>query len=47
MFTGAGIHVSGMECVWAYENQIIREYIIRIMTKMRDGVVKIHWGKGN
>lgn len=46
LFAGVGLHVSKIDGVWAYEDQMIREYLMRILTRSHDCVARMHWTKG-
>lgn len=46
VFAGVGLHVSRIDGVWAHEDQIIREYLMRLITRNHDCVARMHWTKG-
>lgn len=46
VFAGVGLHVSKIDGVWAYEDQMIREYLMRLITRNHDCVARMHWTKG-
>ena len=38
-----GLHVSRINDVYAYEDHMIREYLMRLMTRNHDCVTRMHW----
>lgn len=46
VFAGVGLHVSKIDGVWAYEDQMIREYLMRTLTRSHDCVARMHWTQG-
>lgn len=46
VFAGVGLHVSRIDGVWAHEDQMIREYLMRIITRNHDCVARMHWTQG-
>ena len=45
MFAGVGLHVSKINDVYSYEDQMIREYIMRLITRNQDAIARMHWTK--
>ncbi|KAL1984137.1 hypothetical protein VTN96DRAFT_9442 [Rasamsonia emersonii] len=45
VFAGVGLHVSRINDVYSYEDQMIREYILRLITRNHDCVARMHWTK--
>jgi len=45
VFAGAGLHVSRINGVYDYEDRMIREYIIRLITVNHDCIARMHWTK--
>ena len=43
LFAGVGLHVSRINDVYAYEDQIIRDYVLRLITRNHDCVARMHW----
>lgn len=43
VFAGVGLHVSRINDVYSYEDQMIREYILRLITRNHDCVARMHW----
>jgi alpha-ketoglutarate-dependent taurine dioxygenase len=43
VFAGVGIHVSRINDVHNYEDQMIREYMLRLITRNHDCVARMHW----
>ncbi|KAK3052914.1 hypothetical protein LTR09_005978 [Extremus antarcticus] len=43
MFAGVGLHVSKINDVYSYEEQMIREYIMRLITRNHDCIARMHW----
>lgn len=43
VFAGVGIHVNRINDVHSYEDQIIREYVTRLITRNHDGIARMHW----
>jgi hypothetical protein len=46
VFAGVGIHVTRINGVHSYEDQLIREYILRLVTRNHDCVARMHWTQG-
>ncbi|KAL1861770.1 hypothetical protein VTK73DRAFT_6920 [Phialemonium thermophilum] len=46
VFAGVGLHVSRIDGVTSYEDQMIREYILRLITRNHDCVARMHWTRG-
>lgn len=46
VFAGVGLHVSRIDGVWAAEDQMIREYLLRLLTRSHDCVARMHWTPG-
>ena len=40
-----GIHVSRVNDVYDYEDKLIRDYMIRLITRNHDCVARMHWTK--
>jgi hypothetical protein len=45
MFAGVGLHVSKINDVYSYEDTMIREYIMRLITRNHDAIARMHWTK--
>ncbi|KAK3652117.1 hypothetical protein LTR56_005248 [Elasticomyces elasticus] len=45
IFAGVGIHVSRIDDVYDYEDTMIREYIMRLITRSHDCIARMHWTK--
>jgi alpha-ketoglutarate-dependent taurine dioxygenase len=45
IYAGAGIHVSRVNDVYSYEDQLVREYIMRLITRSHDCIARMHWTK--
>ncbi|KAK5627789.1 hypothetical protein RRF57_003504 [Xylaria bambusicola] len=45
VFAGAGLHVTRINGVTSYEDTMIRDYIMRLITRNHDGVARMHWTK--
>ncbi|KAI1609511.1 TfdA family taurine dioxygenase [Exophiala viscosa] len=43
LFAGVGLHVSRINDVYAYEDQIIRDYVLRLITRNHDCIARMHW----
>jgi hypothetical protein len=43
VFAGVGLHVSRINDVYDYEDQMIREYLMRLITRNHDCVARMHW----
>ena len=46
VFAGMGLHVSRIEGVYGYEDQMIREYMMRLWMRNHDCVARMHWTRG-
>jgi alpha-ketoglutarate-dependent taurine dioxygenase len=46
VFAGVGLHVSRIDGVYSHEDQLIREYVMRLITRNHDGIARMHWTKG-
>lgn len=46
LFAGVGLHVSRIDGVTSYEDNMIREYVLRILTRNHDCVARMHWTRG-
>jgi hypothetical protein len=46
IFAGVGLHVSRINGVYDYEDKMIRDYIMRLITHNHDCVARMHWTKG-
>lgn len=46
LFAGVGLHVSKIDGLWAYEEQMIRDYCLRLITRNHDCVARMHWTNG-
>lgn len=45
LFAGVGLHVSRINDVYAYEDQMIRDYVLRLITRNHDCIARMHWTK--
>ncbi|KAI1125004.1 TfdA family taurine dioxygenase [Nemania abortiva] len=45
VFAGVGLHVTRINDVYGYEDTMIREYIMRLITRNHDCVARMHWTK--
>jgi hypothetical protein len=43
LFAGVGLHVSRINDVYAYEDHMIRDYVMRLITRNHDCVARMHW----
>lgn len=43
LFAGVGLHVSRIDGVYAHEDQLIRDYVLRLVTRNHDCVARMHW----
>ncbi|KAI0506763.1 TfdA family taurine dioxygenase [Xylaria bambusicola] len=43
VFAGAGLHVTRINGVTSYEDTMIRDYVMRLITRNHDGVARMHW----
>jgi len=43
LFAGVGLHVSRIDDVYNYEDQMIRDYVMRIITRNHDCIARMHW----
>lgn len=46
IFAGVGLHVSRINGVYDYEDRMIRDYIMRLITTNHDCIARMHWTKG-
>ena len=46
LFAGVGLHVSRINDVTSYEDQLVREYCMRLITRNHDCVARMHWTRG-
>ena len=46
VFAGVGLHVSRIDGVYSYEDQMIRDYVMRLITRNHDCVARMHWTRG-
>ncbi|KAH8885530.1 TfdA family taurine dioxygenase [Thozetella sp. PMI_491] len=46
VFAGVGLHVSRIDDVTTYEDYMIRDYILRLITRNHDCIARMHWTKG-
>ncbi|KAI1395106.1 taurine catabolism dioxygenase TauD, TfdA family protein [Hypoxylon fuscum] len=46
LFAGVGLHVSRINDVYSYEDQMIRDYVLRLITRNHDCIARMHWTKG-
>ena len=46
VFAAVGLHVSKINGVYAYEEQMIKEYVMRLITRNHDCIARMHWTKG-
>jgi alpha-ketoglutarate-dependent taurine dioxygenase len=45
IFAGVGLHVTKINDVYSYEDQMIREYIMRLITRNHDCIARMKWTK--
>ncbi|KAK3074514.1 hypothetical protein LTR53_002996 [Teratosphaeriaceae sp. CCFEE 6253] len=45
LFAGVGIHVSRIDDVYDYEDTMIRNYVMRLITRNHDCIARMHWTK--
>lgn len=45
LFAGVGLHVSRINDVYNYEDQMIRDYVMRLITRNHDCIARMHWTK--
>jgi alpha-ketoglutarate-dependent taurine dioxygenase len=43
IFAGAGLHVTRIDGVYSHEDQLIREYIVRQVTRSHDCIARMKW----
>lgn len=46
IFAGVGLHVTRINGVYDYEDKMIRDYIMRLITHSHDCIARMHWTKG-
>lgn len=46
LFAGVGLHVSRINDVTTYEDSMIRDYVLRLITRNHDAVARMHWTRG-
>jgi hypothetical protein len=46
IFAGVGLHVTRINGVYDYEDKMIRDYIMRLITHNHDCIARMHWTKG-
>ena len=46
IFAGVGLHVTRINGLYDYEEKMIRDYIMRLITVNHDCVARMHWTKG-
>lgn len=46
LFAGVGLHVSRINEVTTYEDSMIRDYVLRLITRNHDCVARMHWTRG-
>ncbi|RFU26482.1 hypothetical protein B7463_g9857, partial [Scytalidium lignicola] len=46
IFAGVGLHVTRINDVYDYEDKMIRDYIMRLITRNHDCIARMHWTKG-
>jgi alpha-ketoglutarate-dependent taurine dioxygenase len=46
LFAGVGLHVSKIDGLYAYEDQMVRDYVMRLITRNHDCIARMHWTKG-
>lgn len=46
LFAGVGLHVSKIDGLWAHEEQMIRDYCLRLVTRNHDCIARMHWTTG-
>lgn len=46
LFAGVGLHVSRIDGVTSYEDGLIRDYVLRTITRNHDCVARMHWTRG-
>jgi len=46
LFAGVGLHVSRIDGVTNYEDSMIREYVMRLITRNHDCIARMHWTRG-
>lgn len=45
IFAGVGLHVTKIDGVYNYEDQIIRDYVMRLITRNHDCIARMKWTK--
>ena len=45
IFAGAGLHVTKINGVYVYEDQMIRDYVMRLITRNHDCIARMKWTK--
>lgn len=45
IFAGVGLHVTKINDVYTYEDQMIRDYIMRLITRNHDCIARMNWTK--
>ncbi|KAH8819239.1 TfdA family taurine dioxygenase [Xylogone sp. PMI_703] len=46
IFAGVGLHVTRINDVYDYEDKMIRDYIMRLITRNHDCIARMHWTPG-
>ena len=43
LFAGVGLHVSRLDDLWSGEEQWVRDWVMRLLTRSHDCVARMHW----
>lgn len=43
VFAGVGLHVSRIDDLYGYEEQMVRDYVMRLITRNHDCIARMHW----
>jgi alpha-ketoglutarate-dependent taurine dioxygenase len=46
IFAGVGLHVTRINGLYDYEEKMIRDYIMRLITYNHDCIARMHWTTG-
>jgi Taurine catabolism dioxygenase TauD, TfdA family len=46
IFAGVGLHVTRINGLYDYEEKMVRDYIMRLITHNHDCIARMHWTKG-
>jgi alpha-ketoglutarate-dependent taurine dioxygenase len=47
IFAGAGLHVTNIDGVYSHEDQMIRDYVMRLISRNHDCIARMKWKKNS